>query len=292
MPGYQYLNNQPRMDAIQDIGQTGGGLATALPQLQIQAAAFRQRMALQRAQELLNQQRMDESKARAKLYEGEQKLNELKGTETQARTGEANAQTEHVKGQEERERNIARAAVLLGQSMAGRYLAQQNVGTNAPNAEQDQTAQAIQAAALLSTRDPNYMAQFANNLNPQKMTATRPGEVLVNQQGQPVYTNTQPYAATERGFNLGSDQVHYDGSGQPVATNLNVKATSSGLGPAAQAILDRMNGGKGKPQTSFTTPTGKVVNVGDVYKGYRLVGNDPQNPKSWVAATNTPSITQ
>ncbi len=270
MPGYQYLDNNPRMDAIHSIEQTGGGLATALPQLQMQAQAFRQRMALQRAQELLNDQRMNESKARAKLYEGEQKL---RGAQTE----EVNVRTQHTQGQEERERNIAQAALYMGQAMSNRYQQQQMGGAQGPpTGEQDATMQAIQAAGLLSAKNPDMMSKFVGELNPQKLTATRPGEVMLNQQGQPVYTNTQPYAASERGFNLGPGQEHFDAQGQAMATNTNVKA-AGGLGPAAQAILARMKGdGASNPSNMAAPPT-----PGTVYKGYRFKGGDPAKQENW-----------
>src|SRR5690349_13418586 len=133
MPGYQYLNNGPRLDAIQQIGQTGSGLAGALPQLQLQAQMFRQRPALQRAQELLNEQRAKDAALGAFALG----------------------------------HHLGQAAILQGkiQAPVPSYDPGNEMGATP---EDNPMYQAIQAAGQLSARDPRMMSGFYNQMFPQQ----------------------------------------------------------------------------------------------------------------------------
>ena len=244
MPGY--LDNTEQIQGIRSMGETMNSMAFALPQLRMQAARFRQQMALQRAQELLNQQRGQESQARSRLYEAEQ-------TRNVAQTDEVKARTKHVKGQEEREQNIATAAIMMGQALARRQAGMDSPGGMGPfTKQQDATQQAIQAAALLSARDPALMGRFMNELNPQQKNQTvNPGQVLVSPQGQPLYTNMQQRAVEPAAPRVVSpNSVVFDPQSQaPVYTNMNARATGgtgARVSTAGQDVLSRMRTGQGK----------------------------------------------
>lgn len=283
MPGYQYLDNNPRMDAIQQIGQTGNSLATSLPQLQLQAQAFRQRLALQRAQELLNEQRMNESKARAKLYEGEQKLNEFKGDEVKARTS-------HVQGQEQREQNIAQAAFLHGQYAAQVAGARQQSPSMDPGGEmnsggftpeQSGIQGMLQAAGLLMQKNPQQLPMEMNALlsGGQKPIATRPGEVLVDPQTrQPFYTNTQSTAKAKSTSALDDPAVRAN-----IEKARGAQQTSQGGGfmETIKSLLGMGGGGQSPAPMAATNSPAQAPTPGTLYKGYRFKGGDPAQQQSW-----------
>lgn len=92
MPGpFQYNDRSEDFNAISNFGQTVGGLAGAMPQLQMRAQEIRQRMALQEAERILRMIQTREAQQRGNYYEAE-------GALTRQKLGSAQATQQREQG--------------------------------------------------------------------------------------------------------------------------------------------------------------------------------------------------